>query len=222
MATTIGFRRAEFFIFDKDDEVTSTYMVEGKANKGGTVEASISGLSAEAVKVYASNLAYYVAQRGTGSVELSLSVLDITEELSNALLGREANEDGIVLVGTDTEPPYAGVMMETQALNGEPIFFALLKGKFRLDEQNLATNEDELSEPEADELEGQFVADAHGNTYATARGEDKREALKQLFYNIAGDGSENTNSTPSGRLVDDSEKHDETPVADSEETTNTP
>lgn len=190
MATTIGFRRAEFFIFDRDDEVSSTYMVEGKANKGGTVEASISGLSAEAVKVYASNLAYYVAQRGTGSVELSLSVLDITEELSNALLGREANQDGIVLVGTDTEPPYAGVMMETQALNGEPIFFALLKGKFRLDEQNLATNEDELQEPEPDELEGQFVADGNGNVYAAAQGEDKREAVRQLFYNIAG-----TNST---------------------------
>lgn len=190
MATTIGFRRAEFFIFDRDDEVTSTYMVEGKANKGGTVEASISGLSAEAVKVYASNLAYYVAQRGTGSVELSLSVLDITEELSNALLGREPNQDGIVLVGTDTEPPYAGVMMETQALNGEPLFFALLKGKFRLDEQNLATNEDELQEPEPDELEGQFVADGNGNVYAAAQGEDKREAVRQLFYNIAG-----TNST---------------------------
>ncbi|WNM51512.1 major tail protein [Staphylococcus phage S-CoN_Ph11] len=222
MASTIGFKRATFFIYDKDDKVEDTYVVEGKANKGGTTEASISGLSAEAVKVYASNVAYYVAQRGTGSVELSLSILDITDVLAARLLGRTENEDGIYLVGENTEPPYAGVLMESAALDGQPIFFALLKGKFRLDEQNLATNEDELSEPEADELEGQFVADAHGNTYATARGEDKREALKQLFYNIAGDGSENTNSTPSGRLVDDSEKHDETPVADSEETTNTP
>ena len=214
MASTIGFKRATFFIYDKDDKVEDTYVVEGKANKGGTTEASISGLSAEAVKVYASNVAYYVAQRGTGSVELSLSILDITDVLAARLLGRKENEDGIYLVGENTEPPYAGVLMESAALDGQPIFFALLKGKFRLDEQNLATNEDEL--------EGQFVADAHGNTYATARGEDKREALKQLFYNIAGDGSENTNSTPSGRLVDDSEKHDETPVADSEETTGTP
>jgi hypothetical protein len=90
--------------------------------------------------------------------------------------------------------------MESEALDGQPIFFALLKGKFRLDEQNLATNEDELSEPEADELEGQFVADAHGNTYATARGEDKRSALEALFYNIAGEESEDTTTTttPSG------------------------
>lgn len=109
--------------------------------------------------------------------------------------------------------------MESAALDGQPIFFALLKGKFRLDEQNLATNEDELSEPEADELEGQFVADAHGNTYATARGEDKREALKQLFYNIAGDGSEKPRENNSG-LVDDKDKVDNTPVADNTEGSN--
>lgn len=110
----------------------------------------------------------------------------MTEALASELLGRKENEDGIMLVGESTTPPYAGVLMESEALDGQPIFFALLKGKFRLDEQNLATNEDELSEPEADELEGQFVADANGNTYATARGEDKRAALEALFENIDG------------------------------------
>ena len=214
MASTIGFKRAKFFIYDKDDNVENTHVVEGKANKGGTVEASISGLSAEAVKVYASNLAYYVAQRGTGSVELSLSVLDITEELSNALLGREENEDGIVLVGTNTEPPYAGILMESQALDGEPVFFALLKGKFRLDEQNLATNEDELQEPDPDELEGQFVADANGNVYAAAKGEDKRESVRQLFYNVAGDDTE-AGSTDTETSSTDTETVD--PVSNTDE-----
>lgn len=79
-----------------------------KANKGGTTEASISGLTAEAVKVYASNIAYYVAQKGTGSVEASVSVLDMPEEVTSALLGRKENEDGIYLMGSETEPPYAG------------------------------------------------------------------------------------------------------------------
>lgn len=63
MASTIGFKRAKFFIYDKDDKVENTHVVEGRANQGGTTEASISGLSAEAVKVYASNVAYYVAQK---------------------------------------------------------------------------------------------------------------------------------------------------------------
>lgn len=59
--------------------------------------------------MYASNVAYYVAQKGTGSVELSLSILDMTEALAAELLGRKENEDGITLVGSDTTPPYAGI-----------------------------------------------------------------------------------------------------------------
>lgn len=191
MATTIGFKRASFYIYDQNDAIDTKvnggkpFVVEGAANKGGTVEASISGLSAEAKKVYASNIAYYIAQRGTGSLELSLSVLDMTEELTSALLGRKANDDGIVMIGDKTEPPYAGVLLEANALDGQPVFFALLKGKFRLDEQNLSTNEDEVSDPEPDELEAQFVADVNGNVYATAKGEDKRSKMEALFSKIA-------------------------------------
>lgn len=117
------------------------------------------------------------------------------EEVTSALLGRKENEDGIYLMGSETEPPYAGVLMESNALDGSPIFFALLKGKFRLDEQNLATNEDELSEPEADELEGQFVAGADGNVYAVGKGEDKRAAMEALFDKVAGDDTTTTTTT---------------------------
>ena len=103
MTSTIGFKRATFFEFDKDDKVVDNYVVEGKSNKGGTVEASISGLSAEATKVYASNVPYFISQKGTGSVELSLSVLDVPETVLNSVLGRKENEDGITLVGEHTE-----------------------------------------------------------------------------------------------------------------------
>ena len=57
MATVIGFKRGTYYIYDEDDKVVKTHVLEGKANRGGMVEASISGLSAEPVKVYASNIA---------------------------------------------------------------------------------------------------------------------------------------------------------------------
>ena len=38
-----------YFIYDEDDKVVKTHVVEGKAGRGGMVEASISGLSAEPV-----------------------------------------------------------------------------------------------------------------------------------------------------------------------------
>src|SRR5699024_4940977 len=109
MASTICFKKEKFFIYDKDDAVVNTHVEEGKANRGGTVEASISGLSAEDVKVYESNVDYYVDQEGTGSIELSFSILDMTQALAAELLGRKENEDGIMLVGENTTPPYAGI-----------------------------------------------------------------------------------------------------------------
>lgn len=53
--------------------------------------------------VYASNVPYFISQKGTGSVELSLSVLDVPETVLNSVLGRKENEDGITLVGEHTE-----------------------------------------------------------------------------------------------------------------------
>lgn len=37
MASTIGFKRSKVFVYDKDDQVTKTHTIEGKANKGGIV-----------------------------------------------------------------------------------------------------------------------------------------------------------------------------------------
>lgn len=139
--------------------------------------------------VYASNVPYFISQKGTGSVELSLSVLDVPETVLNSVLGRKENQDGITLVGEHTESPYVGVLLEANALSGEPVFFALLKGKFRLDEQSMETNEDEVSEPAPDELEAEFVADASGNIYATAKGEDKRSLMEELFNKVADDSN---------------------------------
>lgn len=102
-------------------------------------------------------------------------------------------------MGEHTESPYVGVLLEANALSGEPIFFALLKGKFRLDEQSMETNEDEVSEPEPDELEAEFVADASGNVYASAKGEDKRQLMEDLFDKVADDDNkpEDEDDSPS-------------------------
>ena len=147
------------------------------------MSATVSGLSAEAVKVYASDQPYYVTQQGTGEVELSLSVLDLPPTVTNALLGYEEDESGITWIGDKTQPPYAGIMMESTSLSGEPYFFSLLKGKFRLDEQSFETNEDQPSEPQPDELTGSFVA-VDGVAYGMARGEDKRQPMLAKFDTI--------------------------------------
>lgn len=81
------------------------------------------------------------------------------------------------------------IVMESNLLNGEPYFFSLLKGKFRLEEQTFETNEDQPQEPQPDELTGSFVA-VDGITYGMAKGEDKRQAVLNKFDNLnKGSGS---------------------------------
>lgn len=80
------------------------------------------------------------------------------------------------------------IVMESNLLNGEPYFFSLLKGKFRLEEQTFETNEDQPQEPQPDELTGSFVA-VDGITYGMAKGEDKRQAVLNKFDNLNGDSS---------------------------------
>jgi len=50
-------------VYGDDDKVKDTFVVEGNSNEGGTVSASISGLSAESTKTYASNIPYFVSQQ---------------------------------------------------------------------------------------------------------------------------------------------------------------
>ena len=122
-------------------------------------------------------------------------MLDLPQEATNALLGYEESEDGIVWVGEDTRPPYAGIVMESNLLNGEPYFFSLLKGKFRLEEQTFETNEDQPQEPQPDELTGSFVA-VNGITYGMAKGEDKRSLMLESFNKIGDDSGTPDEETP--------------------------
>lgn len=87
------------------------------------------------------------------------------------------------------------IVMESNLLNGEPYFFSLLKGKFRLEEQTFETNEDQPQEPQPDELTGSFVA-VDGITYGMAKGEDKRQAVLNKFDNLADDSNASGEETP--------------------------
>lgn len=194
--TTVGFKLARFGIFDPTDEtkVTKTFLVDGKNRKGGTVEADISGLDVEAVKSYASDGPYYVSKSGVGDVKQTISLLEPEADLEQALLGRVKGEDGIVRIGRSTRPPYASCVMESETLDGKPVFLALLKGKYGQDDMKLATKEDKLPEPEATQYTGDFVYNNDGDVMLVAIGEEFREKV----YKEAFPGYEETPAVPEG------------------------
>ncbi|EQC0596889.1 major tail protein, partial [Listeria monocytogenes] len=102
--------------------------------------------------------------------------------------------DGIVTVGKNTNPPYASCVMESETLRGEPVFFALLKGKYGQDDVKLNTSEDKPKEPEATSLTGEFVYNDAGDVFAMAVGEEFRDKI----YSMAFPGFVETPVVPEG------------------------
>ncbi|MDT2809193.1 phage tail protein [Enterococcus asini] len=149
--TLVGFKRLTIAVLDTDGKVVADkkWVVEGKANKGATSTAEITGLNKEATKVYGSDIAYYISQKGTGDVSVNLGLLDLEEECNDAILGYEV-KNSISYVGENTEPPTVAIMLESKDLDGSTAMLGFFKGKFSRESINLSTLNGDAFEPEAE------------------------------------------------------------------------
>lgn len=150
--TKVGFKRATVGIFDEAGALVDSHVFEGRQDEGASVSAEITGLSKEPVRAYGSDISYYISQRGTGDVNVSLSLLDIPDEFLNATLGYETNADGIAFIGEDTEAPYCSLLLESSNLQGDTALLGFFKGKFSKDGDVLNTQTNETFTPEPDAL----------------------------------------------------------------------
>jgi len=140
------------------DTTAKIHVLEGEQKKGGPTSFDLTGLSKEAVKVFAGNVEYYLARKGTGSVAANFGLLDLPVDVEQELLGlitfgTDSKIDGF---GDETEPPYVAVVAEAEDLYGEPVAFAMVAGSFNRDGYSLATKNDEDFKPEA----GEYVYNA--------------------------------------------------------------
>lgn len=151
--TLIGFKRATIQILDESlaPVAEKKFVIEGTTNKGATSAFEVTGLSPEAVKVYGSNIPYYVSQKGTGDLAATFSALDLPAEVENAVLGRDGEEDGVTHIGDDTIAPYCAVLFESGNLKGEKVGIGFYAGKFGRDSIKAETTTGSAIEPEADE-----------------------------------------------------------------------
>ncbi|MGE6379772.1 major tail protein [Peribacillus muralis] len=183
MGIRVGFKRGTFVVLDKNGKATKdVFVVEGKANKGGTTEATISGISPESIKVHASNVAYYVSAKGTGDVKADIGILDLPEDMTEAVLGRKKHADGFTLIGESTEPPYVAALLESEDSSGQPVLFALLKGKMSAGDVSLKTNEDKQATPEDEKLTMECIANNDGETIAYGIGKEIVTKLKAYAF----------------------------------------
>ncbi|KGL46247.1 hypothetical protein EP56_02270 [Listeriaceae bacterium FSL A5-0209] len=188
MSILVGFKRATVGVLDIEGKLVAgkKYTIEGKQGEGATTEAQITGLSAEAKKVFGSDIAYFVSQKGVGDLKLDFSALDIPIKMNNDVLGWEKDtQRGFTVVGENTEPPYTATLLESTNAAGEPVAIALFKGRFSMDELGLKTKEEGAFEPEAEKTTMNCVSNKDGLSFGMAVGEE--EVTKLKAYTFPGD-----------------------------------
>ncbi|EMF0039283.1 phage tail protein [Enterococcus hirae] len=194
--TLVGFKKMTIGVFDSTGKIPAEnlFVVEGTQDEGATVSAEISGLSKEPSKVYGSNIAYYVSQKGTGDVSATFGLLDLPTKVNDRILGYKTDTNKISFLGEDTEPPYCAILMESEDLNGDTAMLAMFKGKFSRESINLNTTTNEAFEPEAEEYVFSAIAndaegDAKGQTVAKYIGDEEASitALKEMVFPTAGE-----------------------------------
>lgn len=176
----IGFKKAVFTIG------TTQYVVD-KA-KGGTIDAKISGISTEATTVDASDIPFYIYQKGVGSIKCDLTLFDIQSVtgLYEALFGLKT-VDGITVVGADTTPAYTSLLLVSENTDGADLFFGLTKGKFSHPDIELGTKaSDGKVDPKTVATSGTFIADSRGYAYMTAvaSATNKEAAFLKTLNNV--------------------------------------
>lgn len=151
--TQVGFKRATIQILDDELKPVAEkkYVIEGKTNEGATSSFEITGVSPEGIKIYGSDIPYYVSQQGAGEVSATFSALDLPFEIENEVLGRAMGTNGVYHAGENTKPPYCAVLFESSDLRGEKMATGLYAGKFSRDAISAATKEGTPSTPEADQ-----------------------------------------------------------------------
>ena len=152
---------------------------------GGTIEASISGLSPDQTTVYASNVPIYVSAKGVGEITASLNVFDLYKNnVYEKILGITRDAEGVASVGQDTEAPYVSIVFVSSAPDGKKMFLGLTKGRFSHPELALNTSESGGTEPNTETIEGSFVTDSRGIAYMSGVEDGTKLTLDKLIKKV--------------------------------------
>jgi len=179
---TLGFESVMFGVMDENENTTEVYTID--AQKGGAIEAKLSGLGANMNTIYASNIPFYVSAQGVSSPKLDLDIADIPEDVLNAITGVTV-ENGIAKLGSNTRPPYVAVILKAKGAQGDDIYIGLTKGKFGYPDLDLKTGDDKGVELSTDSITGEFIARSDTFVYAKGRTSDQNfqfDTFKQFIF----------------------------------------
>lgn len=145
---TVGFKSLTVRILDGNQTPTdgeNLFIIQGKKGEGATQTAKISGLAADAIKSFGSNIAYHVNNRGVGDVKVDLGLLDIPVALYVKALGYE-DDDGILDFGADTVSKDVAILLESNTADGGGAYYGFYKGNLAMDAIDLNTLKEKAEE----------------------------------------------------------------------------
>lgn len=153
---TAGFRRVFIGIMDQDEKVINVVKVD--ETSGGAIDFKATGFTGQSNVVYASNIAYWISDAGTGTGKIELSTVELPDDVSTAVLGNEVDENGIYVTKADVKQPYVAIIAEAQDLEGNPMWIGVGKAKFgTTDGDELKTAEDKGMTPNNVSLSAQAI-----------------------------------------------------------------
>ncbi|AVI29853.1 MULTISPECIES: major tail protein [Bacillus subtilis group] len=170
---SVGFESIIITVLDENEKATDKkFVLDGKTNKNGVVEANITGLAPTMTKNYASNMAIDVSAKGTGDVKCELSVFNLPDECMSAITGM-VKVNGIYQLGKDTQAPYVSVDCISSDVHGNKLHVGLLKGIFGAPDSDLKTNDANVQTAQ-DKISGEFISRSiDGKVYGKANEGDK-------------------------------------------------
>lgn len=187
---SMGFRRVFLGIMDDQENVVKVVTVD--ENSGGTIELKTSGFSDQLNVEYASNIAYFVSDAGTGTGKIELSMMEIPSEVSTDILGDTVNEDGVYMTTSDVKQPYVAIIAEAQDLNQKPMWIGIAKTKFATTDGNdFKTAEDKGMTPEKPSITGSAITRRLGKLVkskaSNSNGTTLAQFAKVMFPGFTGD-----------------------------------
>lgn len=153
---TAGFRRIFLGIMDSDEKVIKVVKIDEIS--GGAINFKASGFTGQSNVVYASNIAYWISDAGTGTGKIEISAVELPDDISTAVLGDEVDENSIYVTKSDVKQPYVAIIAEAQDLEGKPMWIGIGKSKFgTTDGDELKTAEDKGMTPNDVALSAQAI-----------------------------------------------------------------
>ena len=149
-----GLKNVYYALLTKDDDSGVTY---GTPKKLGHARKASITKETETVNVYGDNMAVATRTR-LKSLGLSIETTDIPIEDQARLLGHGySTVTGVMTAKGDDSAPYVAILFEATKMTGGSIFYKLAKGKFAESNEEMSTQEENMS-PSSPSMEGTFIA----------------------------------------------------------------